>query len=94
MLTIDAIGPAQRAALLAILHSHDGRIHRAAGGWWVATDAKGRAQSFTTRTVRAMGNAWLVDLTDRFAPSAPLTTQGRALAQQLHDQQAAAEARA
>lgn len=83
MPTIDSLGPTQRRALLAALHSPAKSLTRGAGGWWVAIAADGKASTFTLRTVRMLARAWLLDLRDEFATSAPLTAKGVSVAHQL-----------
>lgn len=87
MTVIDSLGPTQRRALLAALNSPARSLTRTAGGWWVAIAADGRASTFTSRTVRMLARAWLLDLLDEFATSAPLTTKGVAAAQKLQADQ-------
>lgn len=84
-MNIESIGDTQRRALIAALNTPDKAFQRACGGWWIARHADGTVTSFTTRTVYAMGRAWLVDVIESFTNTAPLTEQGLRLAQQLHD---------
>lgn len=86
MSIIDALGPTQRCALLAALQTTEKKLIRSTGGWWVAIGADGKSTAFTLRTVRMLARAWLLDLCDDFATTAPLTAKGISVAQQLHDQ--------
>lgn len=83
MSNFDSLGPTQRRALLAALQSPAKCLTRSAGGWWVAIAPDGKASTFTLRTVRMLARAWLLDMFDEFATSAPLTAKGTTLAHQL-----------
>lgn len=80
---VDDLTSLQRDALLAAYHAPGYALTRTRGGWWTGQRADGSVASFTTRMVFALGRAWLFDTLEPFAPTAPLTTQGRALAQAL-----------
>ncbi len=77
------IGPTQRAALVAALHTPNHALSRGPGGWWVAVDPKGKVHSFTTRTVRMLHRAWMLEVPDMFAERATLTPKGLAVAKEL-----------
>lgn len=77
------LGPTQRAALVAALHTPNHSLSRGTGGWWVAIDPKGKPHSFTTRTVRMLQRAWLVDMPDMLAERATLTDKGVAVATEI-----------
>lgn len=83
MSVIDSLGPTQRRALLAALHSPARSLTRSAGGWWIAIAPDGKASTFTVRTVRMLARGWLLDLQGEFATTAPLTTKGVTVAHQL-----------
>lgn len=83
MCTIDALGPTQRAALLATYRAPNRTLRRSIGGWWLGTGPDGKPASFTIRIVNMLSRAYLIDLEAPFADSAPITRQGVALAEQL-----------
>jgi len=82
MTEFQQVGPQQRRALLAALAAPGNAFRRVRGGWG-ANLPDGTTVQVTVRLIRAMSRDWLVDLTDEFAESAPLTRKGLALAQNL-----------
>lgn len=93
MTEFQQVGPQQRRALLAALIAPNHAFRRIRGGWGV-TQPDGTAVHVTVRLIRAMSRDWLIDLSDEFADSAPLTRKGLALAQKLSDATAGAKPQA
>ena len=86
------ITPKVAGALRAFEASTTGELTRCAGGYRPAGHPQCDAVRVTMRTIRAMNNAWLVQLHGSFASAALLTEKGRQALAQLQNPELQARA--
>ena len=83
MISLDQLGPLQRAALLAAHRAPGQKLTRTTGGWWAGIGADGKLASFTVRPVNALDRAHLLHRDGEFGSNAELTAQGAQLIRPL-----------
>lgn len=93
MIKPENLTPRQRDVLRSANRSHDRSLQRICGGMWKATNTAADVRTetaFTVRTMRMLERAWLIEFDNPQLPrTATLTSDGLAIAQQLHDADAA-----